>query len=50
VHRGGAWCSTAEYCLAGFRNGAPNNNNFGETSHIGLRMVLAKILKTKNKK
>ncbi|MEC9002021.1 MAG: SUMF1/EgtB/PvdO family nonheme iron enzyme [Planctomycetota bacterium] len=43
VHRGGGWCSTADYCLAGFRNGAPNNNNFGETSHIGLRLVLAKI-------
>jgi len=50
VHRGGGWCSTAGYCLAGFRNGAPNNNNFGETSHIGLRMVLAKIRETRAKK
>ena len=50
VHRGGGWCSTADYCLAGFRNGAPNNNNFGETSHIGLRLVLAKIRKPGAKK
>jgi formylglycine-generating enzyme required for sulfatase activity len=42
VHRGGAWCSTPEYCLAGFRHFTVNSHNNGHVSHIGLRMVLAR--------
>jgi len=43
VHRGGSWCSTAEYCLAGFRNGRVLSNNDQGTTHVGLRLVLTRI-------
>ena len=40
VIRGGAWCSTAEYCQAGFRNSIEPRTSSGEFAHIGLRVVL----------
>jgi formylglycine-generating enzyme required for sulfatase activity len=40
VIRGGAWCSTAEYCQAGFRNSVGEKDNSGEFAHVGLRVVL----------
>ncbi|MEM7393337.1 MAG: SUMF1/EgtB/PvdO family nonheme iron enzyme [Verrucomicrobiota bacterium] len=41
VIRGGAWCSTAEYCEAGFRNTAVGKQASGKLAHIGLRVVLS---------
>jgi len=38
--RGGAWCSTAEYCESTFRNGFTGNNKY---NHIGFRIVLQKV-------
>ena len=40
VHRGGAWCSRADYCAAGFRNVSYHHNY--ATDFIGYRLVLAK--------
>ena len=38
--RGGAWCSTAEYCESTFRNGFTGNNKY---NHIGFRIALQKV-------
>ena len=40
VIRGGAWCSTAEYCESTFRNGFTGNNKY---NHIGFRIALQKV-------
>jgi len=41
VLRGGAWCSTPQYCLAGFRHKRKVSHNDRGAIHLGLRMVLA---------
>ena len=40
--RGGAWCSTAEYCESTFRNGFTGNNKY---NHIGFRIALKQVTK-----
>ena len=42
VYRGGAWCSRPEYCQSGFRHSTTLSNNNGNTSFLGLRLVLAR--------
>ena len=41
VVKGGAWCSTPETCQSGFRNRSRNNNNGGNASWLGFRIILA---------
>ena len=41
VVKGGAWCSTPETCQSGYRNRSRNNNNGGNASWLGFRIVLA---------
>ena len=38
--RGGAWCSTAEYCESTFRSGLAGGTKY---DHIGFRIVLKKV-------
>ena len=42
VVRGGAWCSTAEYCEAGFRNSEYLGGNAKARDFLGFRLVLKK--------
>ena len=49
VMRGGGWSSTAQYCQAGFRNSVGIKSSSAEFANVGLRLVLAKSQKTKNK-
>ncbi len=49
VMRGGAWCSTAEYCQAGFRNSIGIKDSSNELAHIGLRVVLTNQHATEKK-
>ena len=49
VTRGGAWCSSAEYCQAGFRNSVDSRHSSGEFAHIGLRVVLTNRHATEKK-
>ena len=42
VLRGGGWSSTAQSCLAGYRNFTRLSNNDGQSTWRGLRLVLAK--------
>ena len=42
VIRGGAWCSTAEYCQSGFRNSIAKGNNSEKVAFVGVRLVLKK--------
>jgi len=48
VHRGGAWCSTSEYCLSGFRNTTGSQSNI--LAFTGTRFVLAKTIVKVEKK
>lgn len=50
VLRGGAWCSTPQYCLAGFRHKRKVSHNDRGAIHLGLRMVLARKNKDLEKK
>lgn len=45
VFRGGAWCSTAENCRAGFRQHTKLSNNHGQSNFRGMRLVLAQETK-----
>ena len=38
--RGGAWCSTAEYCESTFRSGLAGGTKY---NHVGFRIVLMKV-------
>ena len=40
VIRGGSWCSSLEYCRAGFRNTAITYGNASPDSFVGMRIVL----------
>ena len=42
VIRGGAWCSTPEYCQSGFRNSIANGNNSERVAFVGVRLILKK--------
>ena len=47
VHRGGAWCSTVDYCRSGFRNVTGGKDS---TDYLGFRVVLARKDLTAEKK